>query len=443
MIKKTLVLAAAAGFGIGLFASSCGGSKNPCDVRNVVCETGLACDPTDGICKCGGVGGRGGVVCAQGFICDPVATTCAPTRCAGVDCNDKPGTSCDVIDGLCRCGGTGGTICGTNEVCNPNAKACVPVLNCNEIACAKNQTCDSATGRCKCAQLECMPGQFCSVSGANGAKTCITNVCSGVKCAGTTVCDQADGYCKCNGAICQSGEACSCPPGDGGACTDTARVCKPGSACTGVVCNGGTTCDPVDGQCKCGGPGGPTCSAVQICALGPPAQCQGGAQCVNPDGGTKSCAGGTSCDPEDGKCKCGGRGGEVCKPMIAPEPAEICVSNPSQKACKKPCDVRAPDCSTGTFCYFDPTAATPAAYCNAATDTKTEESACVTATACLGANPPRSLNCTGLALGQAGICRAYCDVAVGSAGCIQVPKANLCVQISGAPAGYGFCQPQL
>jgi hypothetical protein len=433
MIKKTLLLAAAVGFGLGLFASSCGGSKDPC--VNIVCEGALRCDPTDLECKCGG---RGGVVCGQGFKCDEVANTCTPTRCAGVDCNDKPGTSCDVLDGLCRCGGTGGAICGANEVCNPNAKACVPVLNCNEIACGKNQTCDNTTGRCKCAQLECMPGQFCSVSGGNGAKTCVTNICSGVKCAGTTVCDPADGYCKCNGAICQSGEACSCPP----ACADTARVCKPGSACTGVVCNGGTTCDPVDGQCKCGGPGGPTCTSVQICALGPPPQCQGGAQCVNPDGGTKSCAGGTSCDPEDGKCKCGGRGGEVCKPAMAMDLAEICVSNPQQKACKRPCDVRAPDCAMGTFCYFDPTAATPAAYCSPATDTKVEEAACATATACLGANPARSLNCTGLAAGAFGICRAYCDVAVGPAGCIQVPKANLCVQISGAPAGYGFCQPQ-
>ena len=79
MIKKTLLLAAAAGFGIGLLASSCGGgTKDQCVVRNIVCDTPLRCDPADGVCKCGG---RGGLVCPQGFKCDPVANTCAATRC--------------------------------------------------------------------------------------------------------------------------------------------------------------------------------------------------------------------------------------------------------------------------------------------------------------------------------------------------------------------------
>ncbi len=439
-MRKKILLAAAAGFTIGLFASSCGGGpKNLC-LDKQACTGALVCDPTDGICKCGG---RGGLICPDGFTCDPLGNTCAPTKCAGVDCNDKPGTSCDVLDGQCRCGGTGGKLCGANEVCNPNAAVCVPALNCNEIACPKNQTCDNSTGRCKCAQVECKLGQFCSISGGNGAKACVDNLCSGVKCTGTTVCDANDGYCKCNGAICQSGEACNCPAGADAGCGDTARICRPGSACAGVNCLGGTTCDPVDGQCKCGGPGGPACSVLQICAMGPPAQCQGGAQCTTADGGTKTCPGGTSCDPEDGKCKCGGRGGQVCAPATTTDPADICVSNPQQKACKRPCDVRAPDCSVaGTYCYFDITAATPAAYCSAATGTQAEESGCTTATACLGANPPKSLNCTGLALGQAGICRSYCDVVAGAAGCVQVPKAQLCVQITGAPTGYGYCQPQ-
>lgn len=439
-MSKKILLAAAAGFAVGLFASSCGGgAKNLCDSLQVPCDSPLVCDPTDGECKCGG---RGGLVCPDKFVCDPVGNTCTSTVCKDKTCNDQPGTSCDVLDGNCKCGGTGGKTCGTNEVCNPNAAVCVPALNCNEIACPKNQTCDNSTGRCKCAQTECKPGQFCSVSGGNGAKACVDNLCSGVTCTGTTVCDVSDGYCKCNGAICQSGEACNCPTAGDAGCDDTARLCKPGSACAGVSCGGGTTCDPVDGQCKCGGPGGPICSAVQICALGPPSQCQGGAQCTTPDGGTKTCSGGTSCDPEDGKCKCGGRGGQVCKTAVAPDPADICVSNPQQQACKRPCDVRAPDCLTATYCYFDITAATPAAYCSAPTGMQAEESGCTTATSCLGANPPRSLNCTDLALGQAGICRSYCDVAAGAAGCVQVPLPKLCVQIPGADAGYGYCQPQ-
>lgn len=436
-MSRKLLFAAGFGFMAGVLASSCGGGpRNFCVDRNVNCTNALICDPTDGVCKCGG---RGGLICRDGETCDATSNTCRSTKCAAVDCTDKPGTSCDVVDGQCKCGGTGGLSCGATEICNPNAKTCVPRVNCNEVACPKNQTCDNTTGKCKCAQTECAAGQFCSPSGGNGALTCIKDICSGVTCSGTTKCDPADGYCKCNAVICQSGESCACPAGGDGGCLDTARTCKPGSACAGVNCVNGTTCDPVDGQCKCGGPGGPVCASNQICALGPPAQCQGGQQCLNPDGGAKSCTGGTSCDPEDGKCKCGGRGGQVCAAMMDMTPAEVCVSNPSQKACRRPCDVRAPDCPTGTYCYYDPTAATPAAYCSPPTGMAAEETACLQATVCFAQG--RALHCSGLAAGTTGICRAYCDVASGTAGCVQVPKPQTCNQIAGAPAGYGFCLP--
>src|SRR5690606_18490422 len=64
-------------------------------------------------------------------------------------------------------------------------------------------------------------------------------------------------------------------------------------------------CDPQDGVCKCGGPGGTICAADEICVLsaGQPASCE-----------TNICAGvlcerGMNCDPTDGSCSCGG---EIC-----------------------------------------------------------------------------------------------------------------------------------
>ncbi len=436
MPKNSLAVAALL---TGVLTLSCGGGpKNVCTDKNVRCDAPLVCDPGDGICKCGG---RGGVVCGEDFVCDAIANTCQSKLCSGVTCT--AGTSCDVDDGKCKCGGTGGKICAAGDVCQPVTKLCTAAQDCYQIACARYQTCETSTGRCLCGSSACEPGKFCSISGANNAKTCVENLCSGTTCSGSSTCDPADGYCKCNGVICQSGDACACPAGvDGGACEATARTCRPGSSCAGVTCTGGTTCDPTDGSCRCGGPGGPKCSSVQICALGPPAQCQGGAQCTLEDGGTKSCLGGTSCDPEDGKCKCGGRGGNECKAATATEPAEVCVSSSVQQSCKRPCSPISPDCTTGTYCYFDPTAATPAAYCSVATDTKIEEQACVTATSCFIANPPKALHCTSLTLGSTGICHAYCDVSAGNLSCSQVPKAQNCVQITGAPAGYGFCQPQ-
>lgn len=437
---KNIVLAGLSAVVVGVVTASCGSDTGDlCVDRNVSCEAPLGCDPGDGVCKCGG---KGGVVCESGFSCDPLSNTCLSTRCARVDCSDKAGTSCDVLDGVCKCGGTGGLVCGDGEACNPNAKACVAVTNCNEVACARNQTCDQTTGRCKCGAAECAIGQSCSV-GTDGAKVCAADACSGVVCTGSNVCDPADGYCKCNGAVCQSGEACTCP-GGASECDADKRTCRSGNACVGVTCSNNTTCDPSDGRCKCGGPGGPECANNQICNLGPPAQCQGGAQCSLADGGVKTCSGGTSCDPEDGLCKCGGRGGLVCAPENADggvSSAEVCVQNPVQLACRLPCDTRAPRCPQGTFCYFDSSAATPAAYCAAPTDSKVEDDGCTAPTACFSTNSGRALHCLGLALGQTGLCRAYCDTAAGTGGCIQVPRPQTCMQITGAPSGYGYCNP--
>lgn len=445
-IWKNVLWAALAASVTGVVTASCGsGTRNICADRNVQCEAPLACDPGDGQCKCGG---RGGVVCGEGFVCDPVANTCQSTRCARVDCSDKFGTSCDVLDGKCKCGGTGGLSCADNEQCNPLTKTCAPSIDCRARGCNRNESCDQGTGRCLCGNGSCTVAESCSITSSDGSRMCVANVCKGVACTGANLCDVGDGFCKCNGVVCQSGEACACPPGaDGGSCATTERSCRAGTACLGVSCQNGTTCDPVDGVCKCGGPGGPACAANQICSLGPPPKCQGGVQCTQPDGGPRSCPSGTSCDPEDGACKCGGRGGVACAPAGGAdggtmEAAEVCVQNPNQQACRRPCDIRSPDCPTGTFCYFDSSATTPVAYCAAPTEMRGENLDCNSATACFSMSPaPRSLHCNGLALGQKGLCRAYCDVAAGPAGCLQVPVAQRCLQITGAPMGYGYCLP--
>jgi hypothetical protein len=422
---------------LALVGSSCGQSKNLCAERKVNCGEGLSCDPGDGVCKCGG---RGGTVCGAGFACDSTTNTCLSNACAGVTCEGE--TSCDVRDGKCKCGGTGGTECAAGTVCHGALKSCVAASSCDQVACARNQVCNPTTGLCQCAGKTCLPGQFCSPA-EGGGSTCVDDLCAGVSCSGGTVCDPADGVCKCHGVVCQSGQTCAC---NGRAsltsCASAERSCRASSACAGVNCAGGTTCDPADGVCKCGGPGGAICSTQQVCVIGPPARCEGGAQCSIADGGTRACPGGTSCDPEDGRCKCGGRGGMTCKEATENEAAEVCVSSVFLQACRKPCDPRSPDCPTGTYCYVDSSLINPVAYCAAPTDTRQEEQSCVAPTACFVGNPAKPLHCTGISLGTAGICHSYCDVAAGAVGCSQAPKAQNCLQIDGAPSGFGYCQPR-
>ena len=78
--------------------------------------------------------------------------------------------------------------------------------------------------------------------------------------------------------------------------------------CKEVACTVGTYCSEIDGKCRCGGPGGELCSSEQVCdpvsgrCHGPTGLCDG-----------VSCENGLTCDPDDGTCKCGGSGGRTCE----------------------------------------------------------------------------------------------------------------------------------
>ncbi|MBL8951384.1 MAG: hypothetical protein JNK82_11435, partial [Myxococcaceae bacterium] len=151
-----------------------------------------------------------------------------------------------------------------------------------------------------------------------------------------------------------------------------------------------------------------------------------------------------SCDPEDGKCKCGGRGGTVCGVADGGSVGEVCVSTALQQSCRRPCSAIASDCTAPQQCFFDTAAATPVAYCAVPTGMQLENQACQRATACFSGMPARPQHCNGLTLNTTGICRPYCDTGAGMSGCLQVPMAQICTGIALAPSGsnYGVCQVQ-
>lgn len=289
------------------------------------CGENFVCDETDGLCKCGGV-----AICAEGEGCalspSPhcVSELCSFTECTG-------GQSCHPETGLCQCGGVP---CGEDERCV--AEVCVRSDLCEDVVCGQGLDCDPQDGACRCDGEICETGDIC-VDGS-----CTADPCSGVSCGAHSVCNPDDGLCHCGeegGSICNTGEACL---EEGGT-----YFCRISTLCDHAECVGGTVCDPDDGQCRCGGVGlrAPICEEGKICVDG---ACRGGDLCA-PGGVETVCPLGSTCDPTDGACKCGGMFGEFCGE------GEGCTFLAGAFSCTPLCTLLAfpPTCPSGQSCYFD------------------------------------------------------------------------------------------
>jgi hypothetical protein len=406
------------------FSVGCGKKPNS-RCTGVTCVGGTVCDLGDGLCKCGG---EGGVVCSATATCDVKARACTEPAhdCAGVRCSGN--TACDPADGTCKCGGAGGVTCTAGQVCDSQTRSCTSALACAGVVCGGSESCDPGDGRCKCAGAVCGAGQLCQAG--DGGAACVTSRCAGVHCTGDTSCDPASGACLCGGFSCVAGQTCLCAS-DAGSCSDAARSCQASTRCASVSCTGGSSCDPTDGVCKCGGPGGPVCGAGQACDVTVGA-CLGGDRCR----GVTCNVTGTSCDPEDGKCKCGGQGGVQCTTD------QTCFSLAQGYACRVPCSPLNPVCPTGLACYFDETGGASSGSCQVPglrTGPPQNAQTCQASNDCV-----EHYHC-GPLVGHSfpGNCERYCAVDQGAGGCTG--SLN-CVQIgNGVPidadgGGLGACR---
>ncbi len=120
---------------------------------------------------------------------------------------------------------------------------------------------------------------------------------------GRTSCDPADGQCKCGG---KGGVVC----GEGTVCDLDLNTNPPSPSCIsercdGVVCGPTEACDAADGLCKCQGV---LCGEGQTCLAD---GCSGEDPCAG-----VVCGENQECDPTDRTCKCGGNtcsAGESCR----------------------------------------------------------------------------------------------------------------------------------
>jgi len=303
--------------------------------HQVACDAGMECDPADGVCKCGGT------ICQEGDFCSTEGEPrCVSSRCEFVECSN--GNRCDEGSGDCVCGETS---CSGEERCVGDRRCVVGEMSCEGVSCSEGMRCDPEVGACTCDGALCEANESCLEG------SCVEDLCLGVNCSLFSVCDPTDGSCHCgslSGPLCEHGEACGLLASvEAGDVEDAPFGCMSEDRCADVECSGGTTCDPSDGSCRCGGIGllAPVCLEGQSCVSG---QCRGGNLC-EPDGVPVVCAPGLSCDPIDGECKCGGAGGEDCGED------RVCTAI-GGSSCGEACTIvigAGGSCGSGNGCYLD------------------------------------------------------------------------------------------
>jgi hypothetical protein len=170
------------------------------------------------------------------------------------------------------------------------------------------------------------------------------------------------------------------------------------------------------------------CAANQACEIITGA-CLGGDRCQG-----LTCPAGSSCDPEDGQCKCGGVGGQICTT------AEQCFNFPSGYACRIPCDTNEQNCPVPLACYFDQLAGVTTGYC--ATPGTKDDSGSPPQTCAGPTDCKPTYNCYPLGGTQyPGYCHRYCELPLSATnpGCAGLTTCD--VLNSPAPGSYGQCCP--
>ncbi len=329
---------------------SCG---NKCS--GVTCATAEACDPGDGICKCGGqegatASGENGVICGATETCNATLQACVSNLCASTPACTN-GQACDPADGVCKCGGTP---CAADQLCDANTQTCQGTAACTGVVCPAATSCDPSDGVCKCSGTACATGQACIDGG------CAADPCFGVNCTGAPGNSCYGGLCRCggpDGPVCDTGQLC----------VSSSKTCTPAALCEGTTCEPGALCGPSDGLCHCGGIDGPVCAGGAVCVL----------VTLGPDGGTVADAGSSHGDgghladagPGGGTGSSGSSsgalvglclGGNLCAGVTCPT-GESCDQGSGRCLCGEDAGAGAAgfSCSATEYCGIAPGATAP------------------------------------------------------------------------------------
>jgi hypothetical protein len=357
---RSLLLGSVIGLALVTQSCSCG---NKCS--GVTCATAQACDPTDGVCKCGGeegaTGGAGGsgqngVVCSSTETCNATLQACVSNACASTPACTN-GQACDPADGVCKCGAAP---CAAGELCDPNSQTCQGTAACIGVVCPAGMSCDSSDGSCRCGGAACSTGEGC-IDGGCAVDPCFGVNCTGASTPGTPGNSCYGGICRCGGAdgpVCDTGQLCV-----GGT-----KTCQPAALCEGTSCEPGAICGPSDGLCHCGAIDGPVCAGGAICVLVATGGDGGSAvDAGSKDAGTGVTDGGHAADAGSGSGGSSGSsgalvgrclGGNLCAGISCPT-GESCDQGSGTCLCGADAGLAGFSCSSTQYCGIAPGATAP------------------------------------------------------------------------------------
>ncbi len=289
---------------------------------------GEACGSSEGLCM------PGMIQCIDG---DPVCVGAVPPGREACDCDDN---DCDaVIDEA----PDGGSLCPPGSEC----VECGCALPCQEtefgFQCPGGKTpftrddgaggeeCFCVTPRCDdatCAMETVEQGDTVRCGPGSDNPDCIcknnecTFPCDGVVCSGGTVCNPSDGRCvedSCTSLGCGADENCNVVTGECEADPCATTECAADQACRGGVCE--TSCGSV------------SCNPGQVCRAG---------TCVTDECAGVSCSAVETCDPTTGDCipdECEGvscPGLLLCDPLTGDCMADPCdaLNCPGEEVCR-------------------------------------------------------------------------------------------------------------
>ncbi len=313
-------------------------------------EYGEACDGDDLAGKdCSAFGFYGGnLACSED--CRSFDTSGCSGRCGnGVAEGDEVCDGEDLRGATCESRGyLGGTL-----IC---ARDCASYVESQCIAgCAGNCQNPSCEGEPCGGNGRVCSGGSCVCSGNGGPAEASERTCGDGHdndCDGLADCSDSDctgDACGSNGRVC-SGGSCVCS-GNGGPAEASERTCGDGhdNDCDGMVDCSDSNCagDPCgangrvcsSGVCVCSGNGGPVEISERTCGDGHDNDCDGLADCSDPDCEGDACgANGMVCS--SGSCVCSGNGGW-------PNVEEILCTDTNDNDCDGLTDSDDPDCSCG------------------------------------------------------------------------------------------------